>query len=104
MAIEINGVVFQGMPGLDTLRFNDPRPTNTPATRPSEQLYRYFRSRLAHGFCVEWGGLLHREDQAPNYLSVRNPVGNLQSLVIASRDLIAEFEEALDDFFHIAAS
>lgn len=75
----------------------------TPAKRPSEHLYRYFRSGLAHGFCIEWGGLLHREDGAPDYLSTRTPLGNLKSLVIAPRDLVSEFERAVEEFF-IAAS
>jgi hypothetical protein len=85
------------------LRLDEPKVNRTPATKPSEHLYRYFRSGLAHGFCIEWGGLLHREDGAPNYLSVRKPIGNLQSLVIAPRDLIGEFENAIDDFFRKSA-
>ena len=87
-----------------TLRLDEPSRRNTPATTPAEHLYRYFRSGLAHGFCIEWGGLVHREDGAPGYLSVRNPVGSLQSLVIAPRDLIAEFEVAMNDFFQKAAN
>ena len=87
-----------------TLRLDEPTPQNFPATTPAEHLYRYFRSGLAHGFCIEWGGLLHREDGAPDYLSVRNPIGTLRSLVIAPQDLIAEFEFAVDDFFRKAAT
>jgi hypothetical protein len=90
--------------GAVPFELDEPALKGNPARRPAEHLYRYFRNGLAHGFCIEWGGLLHREDGAPDYLSTRNPLGTLKSLVIAPRDLIAEFEIAICDFFSKAAS
>ncbi len=51
-----------------TLRLDDPRPGRNRAVTPAEHLYKYFRCGLAHSFCIEWGGLRHREDGAPAYL------------------------------------
>lgn len=82
-----------------SFELDEPVRKSIPAKTPAEHLYRYFRSGLAHAFCIEWGGLLHREDGASGYLSTRTSVDTLKSLVVAPRDLIAEFERAVEDFF-----
>jgi hypothetical protein len=52
------------------LRLRDPRPDRKTkvAQTPAQHLYKFFRSSIAHDFCIDWGGLLHREDGAPSYL------------------------------------
>jgi hypothetical protein len=86
-----------------TLHLDDPKPNRTPATTPAEHLYRYFRCGLAHSFCIEWGGLLHREDGASAYLFERDPIGNGQySLGIVPRELVADFTDAANRFFQNA--
>ncbi len=85
------------------LHLDDPRPDKWQvAATPAQHLYKYFRCGLAHSFCIEWGGILHREDGAPNYLFERNPVGNLRSLGIVPRELVADFQGAVERFFGLA--
>lgn len=35
---------------------------NRPAQSAAAQFYRFFRNGLAHDFCIQWGGLQHREE------------------------------------------
>jgi hypothetical protein len=85
------------------LHLDDPKPTKFQiATTPAQHLYKYFRCGLAHSFCIEWGGILHREDGAPSYLFERNPVENQRSLGIVPRELVADFQEAAQRFFESA--
>ena len=87
------------------LHLDDPRPDRGQvATTPAQHLYKYFRCGLAHSFCIEWGGILHREDGAPNYLFERNPMGNLRSLGIVPRELVSDFLGAVEKFFNSAVS
>lgn len=87
------------------LRLDEPRPKPTAAATPAEHLYRYFRCGLAHSFCIEWGGLLHREDGAPAYLFEREPMGDgRHSLGIVPRELVADFLRAVEKFFQTAKS
>jgi hypothetical protein len=87
------------------LSLDDPKPNRGAlATTPAQHLYKYFRCGLAHSFCIEWGGVLHREDGAPNYLFERNPVGAQKSLGIVPRELVADFLAAVEKFFAAAES
>jgi hypothetical protein len=87
------------------LTLDDPRPTeNGRATTPAEHLYKYFRCGLAHSLCIEWGGLLHREDNAPSYLFLRTPVEGQKSLGIVPRELVTDFLGAIKKFFEAAES
>jgi hypothetical protein len=85
------------------LTLDDPKPDRgqQPIT-PAQHLYKYFRCGLAHSFCIEWGGVLHREDGAPSYLFERNPVGVQKSLGIVPRELVADFLAAIERFFAAA--
>lgn len=75
----------------------------TPAVTPAEHLYRYFRCDLAHSFCIEWFGLLHREDGAPTYLFEREPMADgRHSLGVVPRELVADFLRAVESFFQVA--
>lgn len=48
-----------------TMHLQEPAGTiHAPATTAAEHLYKYFRSGLVHSFCIEWGGLQHKEDGA----------------------------------------
>ena len=85
------------------LHLDDPRPDKGQiATTPAQHLYKYFRCGLAHSFCIEWGGILHREDGAVSYLFERNPVGNQRSLGIVPRELVTDFLGAVQRFFESA--
>lgn len=88
-----------------TLRLHDPRPTGWTARTPAEHLYKYFRSGLAHSFCIEWGGILHREDGAPDYLfEAKTGHGLRRSLGVIPRELVADFETAVERFFQVLAT
>jgi hypothetical protein len=77
-----------------------PTARGRPALTSAEQFYKYFRSGLAHSFCIEWGGLLHREDGAPNYLfETRQGHDGQQALGIAPRELVNDFRQAAERFF-----
>src|SRR6202158_1291325 len=83
------------------LSLYDPRPEKgREASTSAEHLYKYFRSGLAHSFCIEWGGLQHREDGAPAYL-FETPQGHAgqRALGIVPRELIADFKRAVDSYF-----
>lgn len=47
-----------------TLRLDDPRPdrSGSAAITPAQHFYKFFRSGLAHTFCIDWGGLQHRDE------------------------------------------
>jgi hypothetical protein len=71
-----------------------------PATTAAEHLYKYFRSGLAHSFCIEWGGLQHREEGAPAYLfEAVQGHGGERALGVAPRELAADFRRAIDSYF-----
>jgi hypothetical protein len=74
------------------------------AVTPAEHLYQFFRCGLAHSFCIEWGGLLHREDGATDYLFEREPMPGQKSLGIVPRELVKDFLSAVDKFFKESAS
>ncbi len=82
------------------LNLYDPRPQGLRALTPAQHLYKYFRSGLAHSFCIEWGGILHRDDGAPSYLFAANTgLGPDKSLGIVPRELVTDFLNAVDVFF-----
>jgi len=83
------------------LNLYDPRPQRRAgAVTPAQHLYKYFRSGLAHSFCIEWGGILHHEDGAPSYLFEANTgLGAEKSLGIVPRELVIDFLNAVDVFF-----
>jgi len=70
------------------------------ALTSAEQFYKYFRSGLAHSFCIEWGGLQHREEGATAYL-FETPQGHHgeRALAIAPRELVEDFREAAKRYF-----
>jgi hypothetical protein len=81
------------------LSLYDPEPGSAAVT-PAEHLYKYFRCGLAHSFCIEWGGILHREDGAPSYLFEANTGhGSEKSLGIVPRELVDDFLNAVNCFF-----
>lgn len=73
---------------------------NPRAATPAEHLYKYFRSGLAHSFCIEWGGLQHREDGAPAYLfeALQGHAGE-RALGVVPRELVADFKRAANAYF-----
>ena len=77
-----------------------PGARNPKATTAAEHLYKYFRSGLAHSFCIEWGGSQHREDSAPAYL-FETPQGHAgqRALGVVPRELICDFRRAVDSYF-----
>ena len=90
------GPEFRGPMHLDeTAAAGNPR-----AASAAEHLYKYFRSGLAHSFCIEWGGLQHREDGAPAYL-FEAPQGHAgeRALGVVPRELVADFKRAVDAYF-----
>jgi len=84
-----------------TLNLHDPRPRrHGGALTPAQHLYKYFRCGLAHSFCIEWGGILHREDGAPDYLfEADTGLGPDKALGVVPRELVADFLSAADRFF-----
>jgi hypothetical protein len=70
------------------------------AQTPADHLYKYFRSGLAHSFCIEWGGLLHRADGARDYL-FETPQGQNQerALGVVPHDLVRDFRRAVEAYF-----
>ena len=87
------------------MNLDEPPPSPTarrgrPARTSAEQFYRYFRSGLAHSFCIEWGGLQHREEAGTPYLfeARQGPHGE-HALGIAPRELVVDFREAVTQYF-----
>jgi len=83
------------------LSLYDPRPEKgREASTSAEHLYKYFRSGLAHSFCIEWGGILHREDGALNYIfAADTSPGAEKSLGVVPRELVDDFLSAINLFF-----
>lgn len=103
---------YFGPDWTQTLNLDDFRPYR-PARRSADHLYKYFRSGLEHSLAIEWGGLRHREDGAPEhrlsdgtvgYLFERTAVGTRKSLGIVPREFVTDFYRATEKFFKAAAS
>jgi hypothetical protein len=90
------------------LHLSDPRPRGADnAQTPAEHLYKFFRSGLAHSFCIEWGGIQHR-DELPvpieGYLFEVHPgAPGFGALGVVPRDFVLAFHAAVDQFFTAAA-
>ncbi len=71
-----------------------------PARTSAEQFYKYFRSGLAHSFCIEWGGLQHREEAGTPYLfETKQGHHGECALAIAPRELVDDFRQAATRYF-----
>jgi len=82
---------------------DDPMPQRDLARSAGEHFYKYFRNGLAHSFCIEWGGLQHREevpDARESYLfqTTQGPHGE-HGLGIMPREFVDDFIEATQRFF-----
>lgn len=86
------------------LKLDDLIPYRSPATKPADHLYKYFRCGLEHSFAIEWGGLRHKEDGAPHYLFERDAVDNKKSLGVIPREMVDDFLAGVETFFHTALS
>lgn len=77
-----------------------PNAAGRPARTSADQFYKYFRSGLAHSFCIEWGGLQHREEAGTPYL-FETPQGHRgeHALAIAPRELVKDFRQAATRYF-----
>jgi hypothetical protein len=73
---------------------------NKVARTPADHLYKFFRSGLAHSFCIEWGGIQHREerpDLGPDYLfSTMLGRNGEHGLGIVPREFVPDFEAACE--------
>lgn len=77
-------------------QLHDPQGTrSSQALSASEQFYRYFRNGLAHDFCIQWGGLQHREEIGHvgySYLfETRQGVNGETGLGIVPREFVTDF-------------
>lgn len=73
---------------------------NQRAITPADHFYKFFRSSLAHTFCIDWGGIQHREELptlGPEYLfsTTQGPHGE-HGLGIVPREFVQDFERACD--------
>jgi hypothetical protein len=88
---------------LDDLRGGRP---NERARTPADHFYKFFRSGLAHSFCIDWGGIQHREEipnLGPEYLfQTTQGAGGEHGLGIVPREFVRDFEAGceriLNDF------
>jgi hypothetical protein len=90
------------------LHLSDPRRRRRDnAQTPAEHLYKFFRSGLAHNFCIEWGGLNHREElpvPIQGYLFEVAQAPGLNGLGVSPREFVDAFHTAVEQFFTAAAS
>lgn len=80
-----------------TILLNDPRADrNGLATTPADHFYKFFRSGLAHAFCIDWGGLQHREelpDLGTSYLfATTQGFSGEHGLGVVPREFVRDFE------------
>ena len=72
------------------------------AVTPSGHFYRFFRNGLAHNFCIQWGGLQHREeigDVGHRYLfETSQGTHGEHGLGIVPREFVADFQRGCSDF------
>jgi hypothetical protein len=85
-----------------TFALDDPRRGRhgQRAATPAEHFYQFFRNGLAHSFCIEWGGIQHREELAnvgPDYLfQTTQGAGGEHGLGVVPREFVEEFEVACE--------
>jgi hypothetical protein len=85
------------------MEFDDPRADRHPSRTSAAQFYKFFRNGLAHSFCIEWGGLQHRQEvpgAGPSYLfeAHQGPAGE-RSLGVIPRELVQDFLAGVERFF-----
>jgi hypothetical protein len=73
---------------------------NEVARTPAEHFYKFFRNGLAHSFCIDWGGIQHREE-LPNigqdYLfQTTQGFQGEHGLGIVPREFVQDFEGACE--------
>jgi hypothetical protein len=84
------------------LRLDDPRGDrrNGTAMTSADHFYKYFRNGLAHTFCIEWGGLQHREELpglGASYLfQTTQSLAGEHGLGIVPREFVREFENGCE--------
>lgn len=84
------------------VRLHDPHPDrNGAATSPADHLYKFFRGGLARTFCIDWGGLQHREEvptAGPECWFITTPgLGGEQALAIIPREFVRDFERGCEE-------
>lgn len=81
---------------------DDPCPgrANEVARTAAEHFYKFFRNGLAHSFCIEWGGIQHREELpqlGPEYLfQTTQGFAGEHGLGIVPREFVRDFEDACE--------
>jgi hypothetical protein len=89
---------FEGL-RENALRLDDPRPERgVEARTAAAHFYKYFRSGLAHTFCIEWVGLQHREEvdrPVEGYLfaTTQGPA-HQHGVGVIPKDFVQDFERA----------
>lgn len=84
------------------LHLDDPRPgrPNEIAITPADHFYKFFRNGLAHSFCIDWGGLQHREEipaLGPSYLfQTTQGFEGEHGLGVVPREFVRDFEDACE--------
>jgi hypothetical protein len=92
-----------------TLRLDDPRPgrANEIARTPADHFYKFFRSGLAHSFCIDWGGIQHREEipnLGPDYLfQTTQGLHGEHGLGVVPREFVRDFENACEELLRTFA-
>lgn len=75
---------------------------NRPADSPAAQFYQFFRNGLAHNFCIQWGGLQHRDEignVGVGYLfETAQGLPGEYGLGVVPRDFVADFREGCTRF------
>jgi len=85
------------------MNLDDPRGGRDRATTQAEHFYKFFRNGLAHSFCIEWGGLQHRNEvpgAGPEYLfeAHQGPIGE-RSLGVIPREIVEDFQAGVATIF-----
>lgn len=91
------------------LRLDDPRADrNGGAVSPADHFYKFFRSGLAHTFCIDWGGLQHREEMpgiAASYLFATDQgFGGEHGLGVVPREFVRDFEAGCEQVLNAFAA
>jgi hypothetical protein len=92
------------MPTFANMQFDlyDPRRgrLNELARTPADHFYKFFRSGLAHSFCIDWGGIQHRQELpnlGPEYLfHTTQGAGGEHGLGIVPIEFVRDFESGCE--------
>lgn len=75
---------------------------NRPAESAAAQFYRFFRNGLAHDFCIQWGGVQHREEVGNighGYLfETAQGLPGERGLGVVPREFVADFQDGCTRF------